>query len=108
MHQVNLAEVGLGRVAAHARTVLHRRSEVCVPLHTEAFHEPDDPARLLAELMPRRRVHRDHLGAGHKPIALINAIDATDRAPILVMLSATSRSVETTMTDRPVGSAWTS
>ena len=93
------------------RAVLHGRAEVRVALDAEPLDQPDDLTDLLAELMTLGRMHGDDAGQpcltppGHRPIALISAIDATDRAPILVMLSATSRSVDTTMIDRPIGSA---
>ena len=44
----------------------------------------------------------------HAPISLTSALDATERAPIFVTDSATSRSVDTTTTGRPVGSTLTS
>jgi hypothetical protein len=108
--QMDLPEVGLGRVAAYAREVLDCDPCVRVALDTQALDQADPLGGGLAESMPGgdADAHDSWNVPAHNPMALISAAEATERAPILVMSSATSRSVDTTITERPFGSAETS
>jgi hypothetical protein len=60
MDEMDLPEVGLGRIGTNPRTMLYGLAHMSIALNPESFQDPDLRLTFLAESVRGSRVDRDH------------------------------------------------
>jgi hypothetical protein len=63
LQQVHLTQVGLARIARHARAVLNRLAAVCVTLNAQAGEQRDALERILGKFVDRTEVDGENVWA---------------------------------------------